>query len=50
MIMLKGGTHMKPLVPCVFATDDKFAPYCGASIASLISNADPDRQDALYVF
>ena len=48
--MLKGGTHMKPLVPCVFATDDKFAPYCGASIASLIANADPDRQYALYVF
>ena len=41
---------MKPIVPVVFATDDIFAPYCGATIASLLANRDPERSYAIYVF
>lgn len=40
----------KPAVPIVFATDDRFAPYCGVSIASLIQNRDPNRKYELYIF
>lgn len=36
-------------VPVVFATDDCFAPHCGASLASLIENCDPLRCYAVYI-
>lgn len=40
---------MKETVPVVFATDQKFAPYCSVSIASLINTRAFDRNYDVYV-
>ena len=38
-----------PIVPVVFATNDKFAPYAGVAIQSILCHADPAREYRIYV-
>lgn len=38
------------VVPVVFSTDDKYAPYCGVAITSLIANASKENVYKLFIF
>ncbi len=38
-----------PIVPIVFATNDKFAPYAGVAIQSILCHADPGKEYRIYV-
>lgn len=38
-----------PVVPVVFAANDKYAPYAGVAIQSILCHADPAREYRIYV-
>lgn len=38
-----------PVVPVVFATNDKFAPYAGVAIQSILCHADPAKEYRIYI-
>ena len=38
-----------PVVPVVFATNDKYAPYAGVAIQSILCHADPAKEYRIYV-
>ena len=38
-----------PVVPVVFAANDKFAPYAGVAIQSILCHADPAKEYRIYV-
>ena len=37
-------------VPVLFATNDKYVPYCRVSIASMLEHASPENEYAVYIF
>ena len=37
-------------VPVLFATNDKYVPYCRVSIASMLEHASPENEYIIYIF